>query len=135
MGNTIDQRDALITIFRAEVPDIPAGDLGVTLRLQPSDDLDDDQFPHLFIGGYLKNVVPLDWQQEETTSTWVCLFYTDSDQTDTLNLADQIEAAINASSNLGGLVDKVQVRTIEMGETVNRDIRVLRFAVETVGEA
>ena len=135
MANTIDQRDALVTIFRTEVPSIPAADKGVTLRLQPADALDNDQFPHVFIGGYLKNVVPLDWQQEETTATWVALLYTASDQTTTLDLADQIEAAINASENLGGLVDTVLVRTVEMGETVNTDLRVLRFAVETVKEA
>ena len=135
MANTIDQRDALVAIFRTEVPSIPAADKGVTLRLQPADNLDNDQFPHAFFGGYLKNVVPLDWQQEEVTATWVALLYTASDQTTTLDLADQIEAAINASENLGGLVDKVLVRTVELGETSNTDLRVLRFVVETTREA
>ena len=140
MANTIIQRDVLIDIFRAEVAaspvdDIPDGSKGVTLRLQPADDLDDDQFSHLFAGGYLKNIVPLDWQQEELTATWVFLLYVTADQTQTLDLADQIEGAINNSGNLGTAVDKVLVRTVELGETTNTDLRVLRFAVETTREA
>jgi hypothetical protein len=103
--------------------------------IRPGDDLDDDQFPHLFIGEYLKNVAPLDHQQEETTANWSCLLYTATNQTDTLNLGDALEDAINGSSNLGGLVDKILVRLVQLDETVDTDIRMLGFVIETVREA
>ena len=118
------QRAALELVARETICDLPLGAAGMAPGLRPLDKLDEDEYPHVFIGSFVDDVTEIAWQQRETRSEVVMLLAHFLSQTDIATLADVLTARIDADATLGKVLSR------ELATIPDRDLRVVRFVVE-----
>lgn len=123
MANWTDDMTNLGALIRAALLDslavtLPAGALGVEQGWRAQDQLGKGEVPHVFLFDPRDTWAPLQFSQEEVTSTYTVELWADTTSAVLGNYKSAIKSAVRADPTLGGTMKRLRMTAAGVLESV-----------------